>query len=149
MSTSTGSRWMWRDRMARILDSGLPVVGVATVMAAVLWGGGGWGPIWMAVAGLLLVEAGVWRLGSRLVHERRYLPLRREVQRFTSLAVALHHASTGAGAEASPAARESREETLAALRASVDRIVAVAGKTEEELRTERAPVAAPVPIIEG
>ncbi|HUG39584.1 MAG TPA: hypothetical protein VMM12_03825 [Longimicrobiales bacterium] len=142
MSSSTEVRQTLRDRVARVLDSGLPVLGVAIVMSAVMWGGGGWGPIWMAVTGLLLVEAGVWRLGSRVMHERRYMPLRREVQRFTGLARDLHHATAAVRAEDTPASREVREAALAAMRSSLDRIVAVAGKTEEDLQAEGAPATA-------
>lgn len=153
-SSSNEVRQSGRNRIARILDSGLPVLGVTIVMAAVMWGGGGWGAIWLAVAGLLMVEAGVWRLGSRIVHERRYTPLRREVQRFTGLARDLHHAEAAMHDENSPSAREARDAALAALQASLDRIAAVAGKTEDDLEAERAPVAAPAvagpgPIIEG
>lgn len=132
-----------RARLARIVDSGLPVLGVVIVLTAVLLGGGGWGPVWLAVTGLLMVEAGVWRLGSRMLHERRYLPLRREVQRFIGLARALNRASTALRTGDSPAARQALEETLSEMRASLDRMAVVAGKTEEDLETEQAPAPAP------
>lgn len=146
MSPTSEVRPSARDRMARILDSGLPLLGVAIVLAAVIWGGGGWGPIWMAVVGLLLVEAGVWRLGSRIVHERRFMPMRREVRRFTDLARDLHHATAAVREEDTAAAREARQETLAALQGSLERIVAVAGKTDEDLQVERPAAAQPAPI---
>lgn len=132
-----------RDRIARLLDAGLPTLGVVIVLAAVVLGGGGWGAIWMAVAGLLLVEAGVWRLGSRVMHERRYTPLRREVQRFVGLARDLHHATAAARANGSPEARAALDRTLAAMQASVDRMAAVAAKTEEELAAEASSPAGP------
>lgn len=133
MSEATKGVRSSRDRIARLVDAGLPTFGVFIVLAAVVLGGGGWGAIWMAVAGLLLVEAGVWRLGSRVMHERRYLPLRREVGRFTGLARDLHHATTAARASGSPEARAELDRTLAAMRASLDRMAAVAGRTEAEL----------------
>lgn len=149
MGSSTEGRRSARNVIARVLDSGLPVLGVAIVLSAVVWGGGGWVPIWMAVTGLLMVEAGVWRLGSRVMHERRYMPLRREVQRFVGLARDLHHASAALHAGGSPEVRQKREEALAAMRASLDRIVAVAGKTEEDLAAESAPGTAPAGTIHG
>lgn len=122
-----------RERIARALDSGLPTVGVGIVLAAVVWGGGGWGPIWMAVFGLLMVEAGAWRLGSRVMHERRYTPLRREVRRLVGLARELNHAAVRAGEGDDPEGARALEASITALRGSIDRVVAVAGKTEAEL----------------
>lgn len=125
-----------RDRLARVVDSGLPVVGVSIVLGAVMLGGGGWGPLWMAVAGLLMVEAGVWRLGSRVVRGRRYLPLRREVERFIELAPQLHRASAAVAENPSPSAQEALDATLAAMRRSLDRMADVAAKTDEDLAAE-------------
>ena len=129
-----------RNRIARILDSGLPTLGVAVVLAAVLLGGGGWTAIWLAVTGLLMVEAGVWRLGSRMVHERRYRPLRREVERFVDLARELHHATAAVDGTNDEAARQRLELAVSSLRGSLDRMVAVAAKTEEDLKAEQTPV---------
>lgn len=125
-----------RTRIARVLDSGLPTLGVAVVLAAVMLGGGGWGAIWLAVIGLLMVEAGVWRLGSRIVHERRYRPLRREVERFIGLARELHHASAAVDDRGDEGARQRLDGAVASLRNSLDRMVQVAGKTEEDLKAE-------------
>ena len=139
-----------RNRIARVLDSGLPVLGVAIVLGAVLMGGGGWGPIWLAVIGLLMVEAGVWRLGSRIVHERRYQPLRREVERFIGLARELHHATAAVDQRGDEADRRRLEGAVASLRGSLDRMVVVAAKTEEDLRAEQArQAAAPVAALDG
>lgn len=121
-----------RDIVAQVVDAGLPLLGVAIVLAAVVLGGGGWRAIWMAVSGLLLVEAGVWRLGSRVMYERRYMPLRQEVRRFIGLARDLHHATTAAR-EGGLQAQADLDRTLAAMRASVDRMAAVAAKTEADL----------------
>lgn len=137
MTESPKGRDIPRERIARLLDIALPTVGVAIVLAAVVLGGGGWGPIWMAVVGLLLVEAGVWRLGSRVMYERRYTPLRTEVQRFVGLARELNHASVRAREAGSPAGRQALEESVAALQESLDRMVTVAGKTEADLEAER------------
>ena len=125
-----------RDLIARMVDAGMPMLGVVIVLAAVLLGGGGWAALWMAVAGLLMVEAGVWRLGSRVVYERRYQPLRGEVQRFVGLARALHHAALAARSENRPEAREELFATVETMRASLDRMVQVAGKTESDLEAE-------------
>ncbi|MBW3554923.1 MAG: hypothetical protein KY466_15540 [Gemmatimonadetes bacterium] len=136
-----------RNRIARVLDAGLPTLGVVVVLAAVLAGGGGWGPIWLAVIGLLMVEAGVWRLGSRIVHERRYRPLRREVHRFIGLARELHHASAAVDGGGDEAAHQRLEATVASLRGSLDRMIAVAAKTEEDLKAEQARPTAAAPAV--
>ena len=124
-----------RHRAARAIDLGLPAVGVAIVLTAVMAGGGGWMALWMAVAGLLLVEAGTWRLGSRMFHERRYAPLRDEIGRFIGLARRLHHAAARVLADPTPEARENVSRAVAAMHASVDRMAAVAGRTEADLRS--------------
>ena len=131
-----------RTRIARVLDSGLPTLGVVIVLSAVMVGGGGWGAIWLAVIGLLMVEAGVWRLGSRIVHERRYRPLRREVERFIGLARELHHASAAVDERGDEGARQRLDGAVASLRNSLDRMVQVAAKTEEDLRAAEAAAAA-------
>lgn len=131
-----------RNRVARVLDSGLPTLGVAVVLSAVMLGGGGWGAIWLAVLGLLMVEAGVWRLGSRIVHERRYRPLRREVDRFIGLARELHHASAAVDSRGDEDARQRLDGAVASLRKSLDRMVQVAAKTEDDLKAEEARAAA-------
>ena len=135
-----------RTRIARVLDSGLPTLGVAIVLSAVMLGGGGWGAIWLAVIGLLMVEAGVWRLGSRIVHERRYRPLRREVERFIGLARELHHASAAVDERGDEDARQRLDGAVASLRKSLDRMVQVAAKTEEDLKAEEARAAAAPPV---
>ena len=135
-----------RTRIARVLDAGLPTLGVAIVLSAVMLGGGGWGPIWLAVIGLLMVEAGVWRLGSRIVHERRYRPLRREVQRFIGLARELHHATAAVDERGDEDSRQRLEGAVASLRQSLDRMVLVAAKTEEDLEAEEARAAAPAAV---
>lgn len=139
-----------RNRIARVLDAGLPTLGVAVVLSAVMIGGGGWGAIWLAVMGLLMVEAGVWRLGSRILHERRYQPLRREVERFIGLARELHHATAAVDDRGDEAARQKLDATVSSLRGSLDRMVAVAAKTEEDLRAEQpTAAAAPAGAVEG
>lgn len=138
METATQGSRAPRQRAAKIVDATLPLAGVVVVLTAVVIGGGGWVPVWLAVTGLLLVEAGVWRLGSRMLHERRYLPLREEVTRFVGLARALHHASAAVRATDTPATREALEATVAAMRTSLDRMVSVAGKTTADLEAEGA-----------
>lgn len=150
MSSPTTYRRPPRARVARFLDSVLPVLGVAVVLSAVALGGGGWGLIWMAVVGLLMVEAGVWRLGSRMMNERRYLPLREEVQRFIGLARELNRRSAPlARPDAASARDEGLKETIAALHDSLDRMVSVAGKTQEEVEAAGSSMDVPPARIEA
>jgi hypothetical protein len=138
-----------RRQAARILDLGLPPLGVAVVLAAVIVGGGGWGALWMAVAGLLMVEAGTWRLGSRMLHERRYLPLREEIDRFVGLAPRLHHAAARVLTDPTPAAREALAAAIASMHASVDRMADVAGRTEQDLDGAPGPEPAQLVGVDG
>ena len=127
-----------RERAARAVDVALPAAGVAVVLAAVILGGGGWAALWMAVAGLLMVEAGTWRLGSRIFHERRYTPLRDEIGRFVGLSPRLHHAAARVLTEPTPEARQALSEAVADMHASVDRMAEVAGRTPEDLPARQA-----------
>lgn len=69
----------WRD----LVEKSLAVVGVVAVLVPVLTLADAVWQIVVVVAGLLLIEAGVWNLARRLPPEdRTYGRLRREVEAF-------------------------------------------------------------------
>jgi hypothetical protein len=121
-----------RDRMARFIDTVLPIAGVTTVLLAVILGGGGWSALFMAVAGLLMVEAGTWRLGSRVMHERRDTPFRSEVERFLGLVPTLYRAAGSMRDDPGPNARSALDGAVEAMHDSIDRMVVLASGGEAE-----------------
>jgi hypothetical protein len=95
----------------------------------------------LVVVGLLVVEASVWKLAEPLLpSERQFFALRQEGDQFIRLIRELNQAALAA--RPGPAGLDP---DVAAVRArmleSVDRMVEVAGKTEDEV--EAAPSEAP------
>ena len=69
------------------IDTGLPFVGVLVIMAAILFVHDVSGQIVVAALGILMIEAGVWRLAHQLLpNQRRYHALRAELNGFYTLA---------------------------------------------------------------
>lgn len=116
----------------KILAIGLPILGTVIVFAAILV------PpislnlnvqILVVLLGLLIIEAGVWRLTAKILpNERRYLGLRSEVERFIGLIRVLNAQALRLEAEESETAKENYKETIDAMHAAVDRMVEVAGR---------------------
>jgi hypothetical protein len=120
------------QRFVEYLDVVLPVVGVLVVLAGVVFVPTRWEQVWVAVAGLIILEAGVWKLANRIVHERRYIALREEVQGFVELVRALNHSAVVLKEGGDGAHRQAIEETSAAMRASVERMIQAAGKAKDD-----------------
>jgi hypothetical protein len=127
-----------RDR----LKVGLPVLGTLLVFGAVVFISGQIPQIVVVLAGLLLLQAGVWQLANPLLPEdRKYPHLRQEVDHFMDLVRELNGAAAVEGgstppdavaASAGPPPRSdgrSPPEIEADLRESLSRIVSAAGKS--------------------
>lgn len=121
-------------RLIASLDVVLPIAGVLIVLAAVVFVSGRWSQLWVAIAGLVVLEAGVWKLASRILHERRYLALREEVQRFVGYVRVLNRSAVELKRAESGDARQTFDEAASAMHASLDRMMVLAGKTEEDLK---------------
>lgn len=107
------------------VDLSLAMLGVTAIVAPVVLLSPTWGPIIMVIAGTLLVGAGNFRLGSRLLPDRRvYVGLRSEVEDFIELVRRLN-------AKALAGDGEGIEELRSQMKISVDRMVSLAGDTEE------------------
>jgi len=117
-----------------------PVVGILLVLAAVLAFDNRITQVWVAAAGLLVMEVGVWKLGSRMIHERRFIPLRAEVEAFVPMVRRLNWTAVAVREGTSPDAGSEFESAAEAVRASVERMILAAGKTR--LDVEQAPPAA-------
>lgn len=109
-----------------------PVLGTVIVFAAILV------PpislnlnlqILVVLLGILIIEAGVWRLTAKILpNERKYLGLRSEVERFIGLIRVLNAQALRLEEEESETAKDHYKETIDALHATVDRMVEVAGR---------------------
>lgn len=107
------------------VDLSLAMLGVTAIVAPVVLLSPTWGPIIMVIAGALLVGAGNFRLGSRLLPDRRvYVGLRAEVEDFIDLVRRVN-------AKALAGDSESIEELRTQMKLSVDRMVALAGEKGE------------------
>jgi hypothetical protein len=114
----------------RMVEFGLPVAGTLLVFAAVLL-------LWHDLAvqlivvliGLLLIEAGIWKLTHPLLpDERRYRALRDEVDDFIQYARELNAAAIRAASD--PAAQEELRSARLRMHESVERMAIYAGREE-------------------
>lgn len=121
----------------KLVNTGLPVLGTLVILGAVLLVIDLRAQIVLVVAGLILVEVGVWKLASPLLpNERRFHALRAEVDRFIGLVRELNEAAMRGRAATGADAAATLEEARAGLHASVERMALVAGKTDQELEAE-------------
>ncbi len=117
-----------KRKIRRVFDALLPLVGMGIIFSSALFGSPGslQAQVIMLLVGVLVLEAGVWGLtGSILPNERHYPLLRDETDRFLGLVRALNAAAVERD-EGEGGAHF--EESLAEIRASVDRTAKAAGK---------------------
>jgi len=115
-------------------DTGLPILGVVVILSAVLFMPEFRGQVAIVVFGILLLEAGVWKLAHHVLpSERQYLTLRDETDGFITLVRHLNAAALMVKAHDSPTHRHVFENVRQAMHQTVDRLCAVAGKTDVEL----------------
>ena len=120
------------------LETGLPILGVIVILSAVLFVRELRGQVAIVVLGMLLLEAGVWKLAHHVLpSERQYLALRSETDRFLTLVRQLNAAALMVKAHDSPTHRDAFEDVRQAMHQTVARLCEVAGKTEAELAAER------------
>lgn len=116
----------------RKVDTLLPVVGIVVVLSAVLFL---WQNLYLQVsvviAGIFLIEAGIWKLAHPLLpSQRKYRALRNEVDEFIGLVRRLNTAAVerhGLAADADARVAAVRQEMLE----SVDRMVECAGSDHD------------------
>lgn len=109
------------------------VLGLGVIAAVPLaLNGGPWLTLLVLATGLGLILFRVWG------KQRTYLALRREVYAFHRLVRELNAAALQIRERDSAEARRRLEDTRRAMRESVDRMVEVAGKREEDLEAESA-----------
>jgi len=133
-ATTRSCRRILRQR----LDTGLPFLGVVVILSAVLFMPEFRGQVAIVVLGMLLLEAGVWKLAHHVLPcERQYLALRYETDVFITLVRQLNAAALMVKAHDSPTHRHAFEDVRQAMQQTLERLCAVAGRTEAELAAER------------
>ena len=126
-------------KLRRLLQFLVPAVGMALVLGAVLFGERVIVQLFLVVAGLLLTEAGFWRLAEPVLpDERRYAALRAETDHFITLVRQLNATAVSFAGGDEAGARFAIEEVGTAMHRSVDRMMAFAGKTSGEVSASEA-----------
>jgi hypothetical protein len=106
------------------------VMGADTVLQRILW----------ALAGVVLMEAGIWRITQSIFpDERSFRPLRQETDYFITLVRQLNRAAVAAGRGADGAEQELARVHDEMLH-SVDRMRQLAGQTEAQLGYRHPPL---------
>lgn len=110
----------------------LPVLGMVLVFVAILVPAINLNlqlQLGVVLAGLLVIEAGVWRLTAKILpNERQFLALRTEVDDFIGRVRVLNARAVKLRQADTEETRADFRETLDSLHASVDRMAEVAGK---------------------
>ncbi len=120
----------------KVIDIGLPFVAVAAILGAVLFVRDSLS-IQVAIVGLGMValEVGTWKLRQQvLMNKRKGLALRAEGDQFLKQLRVLHAAAIAMKDDNDSAERhQAFEDARDAMRQSVERMAAMAGKTDTEL----------------
>lgn len=130
--------------LRQILDSSFPIVGVLVILGAVLFERDINRQIAIVGIGIVILEAGVWRLPHRLLpSERKFLALRAEVDCFLLLIRHLNAVALQVKAHKTPENRQRFEDIRETMRQAVERMAVVAGKTNTELAAEHNAIGQP------
>lgn len=120
-------------KLRRVLHLIVPAVGMALVIGAVLFGESLAIQLFLVVAGLLLTEAGLWRLADPILpDERKYVALRAEADHFITLVRQLNAAAVSLDEGDTTGSRFAIDELQTEMHRSIDRMVSFAGKTQDE-----------------
>jgi hypothetical protein len=91
----------------------------------------------LVVLGVFLMEVGIWKLAHKLLpNQRRYYALRTQADQFLALVRHLNKVALRVKENDTPANRQSVEDIRQKMYHMVDRMTAVAGKTDTELAAE-------------
>jgi hypothetical protein len=126
----------------------LTVAGTLLVLYAVLHVPELYDRLLVAALGLVLIEAGIWRITQSLFpNERAFRPLRKETDYFITLVRRLNRAALAAQRDSAAGARDLAQ-VHDDMHHSVDRMLRLAGLTEEDLGFRYRPARTPVPADE-
>lgn len=121
--------------LRKAIEIGLPILGVALVLAAVLFF---FQNLYLQIAivlvGLVLIEAGIWNLAAPILpSERKYMALRNEVDAFIRLVRRLNKTALELAAEPTPQNRAKLLQVRDEMLDSVKRMEVYAGKADADV----------------
>lgn len=126
-------------KIRRLVHLLVPAVGMALVIGAVLFGESLVVQLFLVIAGLLMTEAGLWRLADPILpDERKYLALRTETDHFMALVRQLNAAALAMDEGPDRGSALALDEVRAEMHRSIDRMVNFAGRTDDEVGPEAA-----------
>ena len=124
-------------RLQTVINNGLPILGVLVILGAEVVIQDLRLQLAVVVFGILLIEAGVWRLAYHFVPEaRHYNALRAEGDYFMGLIRKLNRAAIAVKKDDSTENRQAVTDIRQEMLQVVEQMVAVAGKTDDELTAE-------------
>ena len=129
-------------RFRRIIDGSLAISGTITVFLAVVLISdlNLQARIITVLVGVLMIQAGVWKLTSPFMrNDRKYPELRKEVDEFIVRVRSLNEAAVEAREVGTDEPRVRCREIRDGMHESVDRMAELAGKTESDEPTEVPP----------
>ena len=125
----------WR-KLRKVLDVGLPVGGTL-IIAGVVFLKHQHPEMAFVLVGVLMIEVGILKLVHKLLpNERKYHALRAQAEQFLKLVRQLNTAALRVQANDTPENREAVEEIRQSMQLLVERMIAVAGKTNATLSAE-------------
>ena len=118
--------------LRKYLDVGLPMLGVIVILSTVLFLRDIRAQIAVIMIGIILIEAGVWKLAHQLLpNDRRYHALRTEIDHFITLSRQLNETSILMKLNNSSENQLHFEDLKFKMHEVVENISEVAGKTDE------------------
>jgi hypothetical protein len=134
-------------KLRRVVDMIVPFIGIALVLGAVLFIVELRFQVIVVILGILVIEAGIWKVAHPLLpEERRYLALRKEGDDFIRLIRRLNLAALELKTGGSPVAVQQVEQLRAEMTQAIDRMVQVAGKTQAEMDAAESATADRPPV---
>lgn len=131
----------------RIVNILIPFIGIAVVLSAVLFIVELRVQVIVVILGILIIEAGVWKVAHPLLpEERRFIALRKEGDDFIRLIRRLNQAAVDLKTGGSPVAVDHVEQLRAEMIQAIDRMIRVAGKTQSELSAAESATADRPPV---
>jgi hypothetical protein len=135
-------------RIRRSFHFALTVGGTVLVLYAVMRVESTWDRVLLVLLGLVLIEAGIWRITKSLFPDsRQFRPLRKETDYFVALVRRLNRASLLAQ-RGLPLATAELDRVHEDMHHSVDRMLRLAGMTEEDLGFRYRPQKTVLPPVQ-
>ncbi len=137
--SSPGNRRSSVRTLRKVLDTGLPFVGVVVILSTMIWVRELRLQIAIVAVGIMLIEVGVWKLAHRILpSERKYVALRTEVDQFIALVRQLNTAALAWHESGSLEHLTEFEAIQKLMEQSVEQMTEVAGKTDAQVADQQA-----------